>query len=335
MLVNSECQLTHLSVLALGGPNTGKTTLINRFLKPGLPFNGEYIPTIQNSSTIQHVMYSKKRIETSDMAGNILEAQRVILQCMEIGGKYPELELDEIPHADAFMIVYSVTDRESFNLCYSIYHGIVKNRFANMKGPFPIILIGTKVDLVSSVHQVRAESRKVSLAMGQELAKILEIPFLETTALAPTSVNACFKELILHIQKLIFSSVNPKDDQSEYSEVSETEKKGTLMRRLKNQFKFKKNSSDSTLVENKLSSESKRRSVLSLTAFKDLSTSELPLVNESIRMKVPVPVESPSLGTFRHQRDLAYSSNSLARSSSVLSLADQFIDVEINEINTK
>ncbi|KAJ3324427.1 hypothetical protein HDV06_006838 [Boothiomyces sp. JEL0866] len=267
------------------------------------------------------------------MAGNILEAQRVILQCIDIGGKYPELQLDEIPHADAFMIVYSVTDRESFNLCYSIYHGIVKNRFPNMKGPFPIILIGTKVDLVSSVHQARAETRKVSLAMGQELAKILEIPFLETTALAPTSVNACFKELILHIQKLIFNSINPKDDQSEYSEISEPEKKSSLIRRLRNQFKFKKNSSDSTLVDNKRSFDSKRSSVPNFTSFKDLSSSELPLVNESIRMKVPVLPENPALGTFRHQRDLAYSSNSLARSSSMVSLTEQFTEVEITETN--
>ncbi|KAJ3315166.1 hypothetical protein HDV04_004307 [Boothiomyces sp. JEL0838] len=320
MLVNSNCQLTHLSVLALGGPNTGKSTLINRFLKPSLAFNSEYSPTIQASATIQHVMYSKKRIETSDMTGNILEAQRVILQCIDIGGKYPELQLDEIPHADAFMIVYSVTDRESFNLCYSIYHGIVKNRFPNMKGPFPIILIGTKVDLVSSVHQIRAETRKVSLAMGQELAKILEIPFLETTALAPTSVNACFKELILHIQKLIFNSVNPKDDQSDYSEISEPEKKTSIIRRLRSQFKFKKNISESTLVD-KRSFDSKRNSFPQFTSFKDMSSSELPLVNESIRMKVPVPPEPPQIGTIRHQRDLAYSSNSLARSViSLLSL---------------
>ncbi len=68
---------------------------------------------------------------------------------------------------DAFLLVYSVTDRASF-MNITQFHTLILR--VKDKDTYPMILVANKVDLV--------HLRQVSQEQGQELANMLRIPYI-------------------------------------------------------------------------------------------------------------------------------------------------------------
>lgn len=87
---------------------------------------------------------------------------------------------------DAFLLVYSVTDRASY-MNIKQFHTLILR--VKDKDAYPMILVANKVDLV--------HLRQVSTEQGQELANALKIPYIETSAKnPPINVDKAFHEVV-------------------------------------------------------------------------------------------------------------------------------------------
>lgn len=87
---------------------------------------------------------------------------------------------------DGFLLVYSVTDKQSYENIHNFYTQILRVKDRDV---YPMLLVANKVDLV--------HLRKVTLEQGRELAHRLSIPYIETSAKdPPLNVDAAFHEVI-------------------------------------------------------------------------------------------------------------------------------------------
>ena len=87
---------------------------------------------------------------------------------------------------DGFMLVYSVTDKQSYENIVNFHTQILR---VKDRDSYPMLLVANKVDLV--------HLRKVSTESGKEMAQKLGIPYIETSAKdPPLNVDAAFHEVI-------------------------------------------------------------------------------------------------------------------------------------------
>jgi small GTP-binding protein len=92
---------------------------------------------------------------------------------------------------DAFVLVYSVTDRFSFEKIETFYKQILRVKDAPS---VPIVVIGNKNDLVLE--------RVVTLAEGKELAKRLgNVPFMESSAKSGLNVSQMYHAAVREVKK--------------------------------------------------------------------------------------------------------------------------------------
>jgi len=90
-----------------------------------------------------------------------------------------------------FIIVYSITDSESFDKVGKYYDRIHKAK--DTDNGIPIILLANKIDL--------EKERQVSTSQGQEKAKTYDSLFAETSAKTKIGIDDCFKLLVREIRK--------------------------------------------------------------------------------------------------------------------------------------
>ncbi|XP_041118695.1 ras-related protein M-Ras-like isoform X2 [Polyodon spathula] len=94
---------------------------------------------------------------------------------------------------DGFLIVYSVTDKASFEHVDRFHQLILR---VKDRESFPMILVANKVDLM--------HLRKVTSEQGKEMAAKHNIPYIETSAKDPPSnVDKAFQDLVRVIQQEI------------------------------------------------------------------------------------------------------------------------------------
>ena len=93
--------------------------------------------------------------------------------------------------AQGIMVVYDVTNRESFRAVKTWLSDIAANGSADV----PKILIGAKCDAE------RDAATGVPTTEGQELADALGVSFLETSALSNTNVEQAFEQFSREIIK--------------------------------------------------------------------------------------------------------------------------------------
>uniref|UniRef100_A0A5F9C4C3 GTP-binding protein REM 2 n=1 Tax=Oryctolagus cuniculus TaxID=9986 RepID=A0A5F9C4C3_RABIT len=90
---------------------------------------------------------------------------------------------------DAYVIVYSVTDKGSFEKASELR---VQLRRARQTDDVPIILVGNKSDLV--------RSREVSVDEGRACAVVFDCKFIETSAALHHNVQALFEGIVRQIR---------------------------------------------------------------------------------------------------------------------------------------
>ncbi|XP_004690548.1 PREDICTED: GTP-binding protein RAD [Condylura cristata] len=90
---------------------------------------------------------------------------------------------------DAYVIVYSVTDKGSFEKASELR---IQLRRARQMDDVPIILVGNKSDLV--------RSREVSLDEGRACAVVFDCKFIETSAALHHNVQALFEGVVRQIR---------------------------------------------------------------------------------------------------------------------------------------
>ncbi|XP_019772605.1 ras-related and estrogen-regulated growth inhibitor isoform X1 [Dendroctonus ponderosae] len=144
-----------LKVMVLGQAGVGKSALVVRFITRR--FIGEYDPTLEKNYSFHTVIDNDMvYFEILDTAGQTAETEFIGLEA-------------NIRWAEAFILMYSVTDKCSFDECYRlkflINYNKRKKRLGSTKDPIdvPVLLVGNKNDQI--------EERMVSLEDGQKRSK--------------------------------------------------------------------------------------------------------------------------------------------------------------------
>merc|ERR1711988_579787 len=158
------------NLIIIGKHSSGKTLIVQRYaneLRGNIvdPTNLDALtePTIGTDITILNVKLDNKMIELKfwDTAGS---------------EKYNAVCQNYYRNADGVLLVYDVTDLDSFHAVHD-YFDMVKTicRFG-----IPIMLVANKTDLV--------EKRIISTKQGKDLASDLKIEYIETSAYTNANV---------------------------------------------------------------------------------------------------------------------------------------------------
>jgi small GTP-binding protein len=148
-----EKNIQKIRVCVLGKGMVGKSSITYRYINYNTPKTHD--PTIEDKyKTLIDIDGHSCEIEILDTAGQD-DYQTMIDTWINFG--------------EAFLLVFSITDRESF-----LELNKKQIKISKLKGNVPVILIGNKVDL--------ANQRTVSRVEAEELAKSWGADYIETSA---------------------------------------------------------------------------------------------------------------------------------------------------------
>lgn len=170
-------------IVVVGDGGVGKSALTIQFFQK--MFVEDYDPTIEDSY-IQHTE---------------IDRQWCILDVLDTAGQeeFSAMREQYMRKGDAFLLVYSVTDKASF-MNIKNFHTLILR--VKDKDNYPMILVANKVDLV--------HLRQVSQEQGQDLANMLKIPYIETSAKnPPVNVDKAFHEVVRIIRNQPQNNVKP------------------------------------------------------------------------------------------------------------------------------
>ncbi|XP_022258154.1 ras-related protein O-Krev-like [Limulus polyphemus] len=169
-LPESEPMKTHYIVVVLGSPRVGKTAIVQQFLYETFPT--DYKATVEEFHRSQF-----------DMDHFVLT-----LDILDTSGSYefPAMKRLAVSTGDAFVLVYSIDDAESFEEVRRERELVLETRPRNI----PIVVVGNKCDLED--HRM----------VGKELAESVvtmdwENGFIEASAKTSTNVFEIFNELLV------------------------------------------------------------------------------------------------------------------------------------------
>ncbi|XP_076841014.1 GTP-binding protein Di-Ras1b [Brachyhypopomus gauderio] len=167
-------------VVVFGAGGVGKSSLVLRFVKG--TFRDTYIPTVED--TYRQVISCDKSVCT--------------LQITDTTGshQFPAMQRLSISKGHAFILVYSITSRQSLEELKPIYQQIlaIKGGIENI----PIMLVGNKSD---------ETQREVETSDGETQAATWKCAFMETSAKTNHNVTELFQEL-LNLEKKRNMSLN-------------------------------------------------------------------------------------------------------------------------------
>ncbi|XP_053674913.1 ras-related and estrogen-regulated growth inhibitor isoform X2 [Anopheles nili] len=144
--------LAEIKVAVIGAPCVGKSALTVRFLTKR--YIGEY----------DHQAENRHKYEI------MVDGEAVLCEiwdtCPKVTVSSPSATSEAVQWADGLLLVYSITDRDSFNY--------IRKAKEELAGDTPVALVGNKVDMV--------HLRQVSTDEGEILAKDTECKFFEISA---------------------------------------------------------------------------------------------------------------------------------------------------------
>ena len=98
--------------------------------------------------------------------------------------RYHSLSANFIKNADGIVLMYDITNRESFDTISRWWNNILEHK----EKDFPVILVGNKCDL--------EDERKVQKEEGEKIAKEYNVKFYEASNKDGINVEESFRELI-------------------------------------------------------------------------------------------------------------------------------------------
>ncbi|XP_071639332.1 ras-related and estrogen-regulated growth inhibitor isoform X1 [Temnothorax longispinosus] len=163
-----KSSLCEVKVAVIGAPGVGKSALTVRFLTRR--YIGEY--DHQSETRYKHEV--------------LVDGEPILFEILDTCPKSEnELPSMETLRADGLLLVYSITDRNSFNFVRKAKEALA---VADPEAAMPLALVGNKADMV--------HLRQVSTEEGEILAKDFECWFSEITAAEQvTQVAESFHEL--------------------------------------------------------------------------------------------------------------------------------------------
>jgi len=167
-------------LVVLGSGSVGKTAISIQFVRN--QFIRDYNPTIEESYRKQVTIDGVTcMLDILDTAGQ-----------EEFGALRPQY----VRQGQGFLLVYSVTDRPSFEEMQSFYNEVyrIKDDERPKNHKIPIVIVGNKADLESS--------REVSSEEGQDLSKKLGCNFIETSAKTRQGVEEAYFNLVRKVREV-------------------------------------------------------------------------------------------------------------------------------------
>ncbi|XP_075935336.1 GTP-binding protein Di-Ras1a isoform X1 [Anarhichas minor] len=157
-------------VVVFGAGGVGKSSLVLRFVKG--TFRDTYIPTVED--TYRQVISCDKSVCT--------------LQITDTTGshQFPAMQRLSISKGHAFILVFSITSRQSLEELKPIYQQVLA-----IKGTvesIPIMLVGNKSD--------ETAQREVEKKEAEAQAATWKCAFMETSAKTNSNVKELFQELL-------------------------------------------------------------------------------------------------------------------------------------------
>jgi DIRAS family GTP-binding Ras-like protein 2 len=146
---------TDYRVVVFGSAGVGKSSLVLRFVRG--TFKDAYVPTVED--TYRQVMPINKLVCT--------------LQITDTTGshQFPAMQRLNIQKAHAFILVYSITSRQSLEELRLIYRNICQTKSADEIQDVPMMLVGTKCD--------EEGAREVATATAEKMASEWMCAFME------------------------------------------------------------------------------------------------------------------------------------------------------------
>ncbi len=171
--------VSNFKVLLVGDPNVGKSSLIRRTLLG--EFDEDYQATVG--------------VDLSAVVIELEESSPVILTLVDLGGQkeFSNLRTHYYKDAHFSILVYDVSDRESFDAIPGWFDGMAIALNRAHKELAPGILIGNKVD--------REEGRLVSTDEGKQYADSIGWNFIETSAKTGHNVETTFSTIAKYLVK--------------------------------------------------------------------------------------------------------------------------------------
>jgi len=166
--------LREYKLVLVGGGGVGKSALTVRFIQSH--FVIEYDPTIEDS-------YRKQAVIDDEVA---------LIDVLDTAGQeeYGPMREQYMLTGEGFLLVYSITSRESFDEINTFHRQILR---VKDKDHFPMILVGNKCDL--------EYERQVGMNEGRDLARHLGCRFMETSAKQPINVDEAFFDMVREIRR--------------------------------------------------------------------------------------------------------------------------------------
>ena len=161
-------------LLLIGNSSVGKSSLLFRFVEN--VWDDSFVPTIG-------VDFKLKTLEVN--------GKKIKLQIWDTAGqeRFKNITSSYYRGGNGVLVVYDITDRESFENLTSWLIEIEKNANKNVYK----LLIGNKCDL--------EDKRKVSIQEGKDFAESNGMKFIETSAKDNTKVQEAFELLTSDIMK--------------------------------------------------------------------------------------------------------------------------------------
>ena len=178
-------------VVVFGAGGVGKSSLVLRFVRG--TFRESYIPTIED--TYRQVISCNKQVCT--------------LQITDTTGshQFPAMQRLSISKGHAFILVYSITSRQSLEELKPIFAEIKDIKGGDVEG-IPLMLVGNKND--------ETAAREVATEMGAGLAKQWGCAFMETSAKTNCNVKELFQELLqMEKRRNMTLALDPKKSKSQ------------------------------------------------------------------------------------------------------------------------
>ena len=178
---DNDINENQIKIMILGNSSVGKTSFIIKCTEDC--FQEVYLSTIG-------IDYKEKEV--------IIEGKKYKILLYDTTGqeRFKSLAINLIKDADGVMLMYDITNRESFNSIIDWIKNIEERKGEN----FPTIILGNKVD--------NEDIRKVSKEEGEKVAEGNDISFFEISNKTGVNINeallAFVKEILSFKKKNVF-----------------------------------------------------------------------------------------------------------------------------------
>lgn len=161
----------HPRIVIMGAAGVGKTAIVEQFLYERFPL--DHVPTVEEMHcNVYDVSGSTLTLDLLDTSGSF---------------EFPAMRRLAIKTADAFILVYSIDDMESFSYVSSVRELIMEIRQGDEK--IPIVVVGNKCDL--------EEQRAVRQEIIESVVTIdWENGFVECSAKENANILNIFKTVL-------------------------------------------------------------------------------------------------------------------------------------------